>query len=63
MLVFAGDDQRIEEIERRGFDAHDGLARARGGRWDVGKLEFLGRAEMRAEDGFHGELVLSLGKD
>ena len=26
-------------------------------------VEFLGRTEMRAENGFHGELDLSLGKD
>ncbi len=55
MLVFAGDDEQVEEIERRGFDANDRLAGTGGRLWDVGKFEFVRRAEMRTQNGFHGD--------
>ena len=54
VLVFAGDDQRVEEIKRRGLDPHHGLAGTGVRLGDVGQFEFVGRAEMGAEDGFHG---------
>jgi hypothetical protein len=54
VLVFAGDDQQVEKIERSGFDADHRLARAGSRRLDVGIVEFLRRAEMGAQNGFHG---------
>src|SRR5205085_12539544 len=53
-LVFAGDEERVEEIQRRGLYCDDRLARPRGGLGDVLESEIVGAAEMRAEDGFHG---------
>ena len=58
LLVFAGDDQRVEEIERCGLNAHDGLAGSSVWRRNVGQFELIGRAEMGAQDGFHA-LVIS----
>jgi hypothetical protein len=57
-MVFAGDDQRIEEVERRGLDPHDGFAGPGGRLGYFHGLKFVRRAEMGTEDGFHGGLGL-----
>ena len=57
-LVLAGDDQRVEEIQRRGVDSHHRLARARPpGRAGRAMVEIVGRAGAGAEQGFHGPTV------
>ena len=53
-LVLAGDDQRVEEIQRRGFDAHHSFAGRGDGIGNVRKLEIIGRAVAGAEQCFHG---------
>src|SRR5579862_3811137 len=53
VLIFAGDDQRVEKVQRRGLDPHHGLARSGLRFGDVGELEFVGGAEMSAENSFH----------
>ena len=59
-LVLAGDDQRVEEIERRGLHRDDDLAGARRGIGQVLEFEIVGAAEAGAEDGFH-RLTVSYG--
>ena len=56
LLVPSGDDQSVEEVETDGFHAHDDLARPRDRFGDIGKDELIGRAEMGAENGFHGQI-------
>src|ERR1700676_1152128 len=53
MLVFAGDDQRVEEVERRRLDANDRLARSGLRCCDVAEFKFVRGAESFAEDRFH----------
>jgi len=53
VLVLAGDDQRVEEVQRGGRDPHDRLARRRRRIGDVGEFEVVGRAVAGAEQGFH----------
>jgi hypothetical protein len=55
-LVFAGDDQRVEEVERCGFHRDNHLAGTGRGVGQVLELKLVGAAEMCAEDGFHGVL-------
>ena len=57
MLIFAGDDQRVEEIQRRGFDAHHGLAGSGLRLGQIPQFELVGRTELAAENGFHAELI------
>ena len=54
VLVFAGDDQGVEEIQRRRLDAHHRFARPGRGVGNVGKFEVVGGAVTGAEQGFHG---------
>ncbi len=42
VLIFAGDDQRVEEIERGRLDAHHGLAGSGLRLRDVGEFKFVG---------------------
>ena len=53
-LILALDHQDVEEIQRRGFDCDDGLARLRDGIRHVGQHQIVGLAKLRAENGFHG---------
>ena len=57
MLVFAGDDQIVEEVQRRRLDAHHGFARPGHRVGDVGKFKVVGGAVTGAEQGFHGGSV------
>ena len=57
VLIFAGDDQRVEEIQRRGFDAHHGFAGSGVRLGHINEFEFVGRAELAAENGFHAEFI------
>ena len=57
VLIFAGDDQRIEEIQRRRFHPHHRFAGAGMRLLDVGELKFIGGAEMAAEDGLHARFI------
>ena len=57
VLVFAGDDQGVEEVQRRRLDAHHRFARPRRRLGDVGKFKVVGRAVTGAEQGFHGGSV------
>src|ERR1041384_7245308 len=52
-LVFAGDDQRVEEIERRRLDGDDDLAITGNRIGQLGEFKIVGAAEVRAENGFH----------
>ena len=62
-LIFAGDDQCVEEIERRGLDRDDDLARGRSRVGQVAVFEIVGAAEVGAQNGFHGGLTaLKRGK-
>ena len=54
VLVLAGDDQRVEEIQRRRLDGDDRLARAGNGIGQLAELEIVGTAEAGTQDGFHG---------
>ena len=58
VLVLAGDDQRVEEIERSSLDAYDCFASFGGGFRDIDQFELVGTAEMRANYRFHGNLVV-----
>ena len=60
MLVLARNDKRVEEIQRRGFDADHRLARSGGGFGDIGKRELVRRAVVGAEQGFHGAVNRSM---
>src|SRR6202034_3473671 len=63
VLIFAGDDQQIEKIKRRGLDPHDGLAGTGNGFRKVCDLKFVGGAKVRAKDGFHGgPVVMTRGR-
>ena len=53
VLIFAGDNQRVEEIKGRRRYAHHGFARPRCGLGDVGKFELVRGADASAEQGFH----------
>ena len=57
VLIFAGDDQRVEEIQRRRLYAHHRFARAGVRLVDVGQFKFVGGAEMGTEDGFHARFI------
>src|SRR5262249_21397363 len=60
VLVFAGGQQRGEEIERGGLDGDDHPRGPRNRRRDVLDFEVVGAAEAAAQNGFHG--VLGFGK-
>src|SRR6516162_1504372 len=53
VLVLAGDDQRVEKVERHCLDAHDGFAWRGARRLDVSQFEGGRRPKMRAENSFH----------
>ena len=53
-LVFAGDDQRVEKIQRGGVDSHHRLAGSGLRLVDIGEFKVVGRAVAGAEQGFHG---------
>src|SRR5262249_1340561 len=57
MLVFAGNDEGVEEIECDRFDPHDRITRA--GAWwrGLGQRQRLRRAEMGAQNGFHAPVA------
>src|SRR5262249_34393412 len=53
MVVFAGEDERAEKIERNRLDAQERFAGAGAGRLDLGELQRLRRAKLRAENSLH----------
>ena len=57
VLVFAGDDQGVEKVQRRRLDAHQDFARPRRGLGDVGEFKVVGGPVTGAEQGFHGGSV------
>jgi hypothetical protein len=52
-LVLAGDQQRVEEIQRGGRDAHENLVLARLRLRQRAQFEVVGRAVAAAQDGSH----------
>ena len=57
VLVFAGDDQGIEKIERDRLHGNDGLAWAGARRVDIVQFKRVRRTEMGAENGFHAPVA------
>src|SRR3954454_2242626 len=52
-LIFARDDQRVEEVQRRGLDGDHDLAFARHRVGKVRDLKIIGAAEASTQNGFH----------
>ena len=55
VLVLPGDDQQVEEVQRRGLDPHHGLARPGHRVRQVGHRQVLRLARAGADQCFHGE--------
>jgi len=53
-LVFAGDDQRVEKVQRRRMDFYDCLAGTRLRLRYIDKFEVIRLSVAGAEEGFHG---------
>ena len=53
LLILAGDNQRIEKIQSRCFDANQSLTWTRFWRGYVSKFKLFGLAKMSAENGLH----------
>ena len=54
MLIFAGNDQKVEKIERGGLDRNHRFARARLRFRNLGQLQVVGRAESCTQNSLHG---------
>jgi hypothetical protein len=54
LLIFAGDDQRVEKVEPDGGNLGDHLAGARDRLGNIGQDQIVRSSEAGAEDGFHG---------
>jgi hypothetical protein len=53
VLVLAGDDQGVEEIQRRRLDPDQRFARTGSRFRDLGQFKLFGAAVVGAENGFH----------
>jgi hypothetical protein len=60
MLVFTGDEQRVEEIKRNGFDPHQCFTGPGSRRVDISQLQRFGRPKMRAENSLHSSYPVLL---